>query len=811
MRIERIVVTGDVFRTTAGEANQVGNVRWLRGELSRLYELTGFCPEIRYRRNAPDDGRAVIHDWYRLMGRTPSLEAWAATFGDTAPPALVEAMRPDYEGALVIGFELSPLMRSALGAIGAPWVDVGVGPIRFLDDLALSLRFSWTAELAHPGLVSPVQVREAVALVRARCRCHPAAADLEGACVFLAQTRHDRTLIKSGAFFADDEAVERIAQTLGGRRLVLKPHPLAPDNPLLAALQRRFAASTTDANIYSLLATAADVRFLTISSSAAIEARHFGHAAQVFHAEAHAGTHAGAGTVSSLWAHRSAAFWRAALAGILPLKPEADYEERGRPDRLRRSLGAWGWPPPGTSAAAGPRQSAVAKIRFRLQAPPAAAAEARPRTAASAAASPQAPSGVILLAPPWPRGDSANLFAAQAAAHARRGPRVLLVLTPLERGWHRPSRAAFWTDAIASMRFPGVEAVAVPCAEAGKLGSWCQWMLAGCDDAMAVSARYAATGQLPGEVAELMASARIGLVHVNHVCGMRLAQRLAGMVERAQGRRPRILLDTHAVRSDACAADAFVNPHSRRRDRQDDLLRTELALCAGADALVHLAEADFEFFSGRLPCKRHRLILPTLHAGSEAELVWRRGRERRNGAFDLVCLGSREEADLEAVQWLLREVLPLTRAGVVERTRIAGTVGDLLAEREPELFGRWRRLFVGEVPSLFDLYSEAKAVLAPAVTRARAPIRLIEALCGGKPVLATSLGVRGLPRRETGGEGIHVHDTAAGFAEAMARLADAEGPRAAMSAANAALYDRLFSNARYFAALDDVLDELAAA
>jgi len=40
----------------------------------------------------------------------------------------------------------------------------------------------------------------------------------------------------------------------------------------------------------------------------------------------------------------------------------------------------------------------------------------------------------------------------------------------------------------------------------------------------------------------------------------------------------------------------------------------------------------------------------------------------------------------------------------------------------------------------------------------------------------------------------------------MARLVDADGPRAAM--ANAALYDRLFSNARYFAALDDVVDEM---
>jgi len=73
-------------------------------------------------------------------------------------------------------------------------------------------------------------------------------------------------------------------------------------------------------------------------------------------------------------------------------------------------------------------------------------------------------------------------------------------------------------------------------------------------------------------------------------------------------------------------------------------------------------------------------------------------------------------------------------------------------------------------------------------------------------VLATSLALRGLPRGEAGGEDVHVHDTAAGFAEAMARLVDADGPP--MSPANAALYDRLFSNARYFAALDDVVDEM---
>ena len=350
MPVERIVIAGDVFRTTDGDPNQLSNVRWLRGEFARLlYELTGLWPDVGYRRNAPDDGRAVIAEWYRLMGHAPSLEAWAATYGETAPPgALIEAMRPDYESSLVIGFELSPLMRAVLDGIGAPWVDIGVSPIRFLDDLALSLRFSWPVALAHPGLLSPAHIEEAVARLRARQWKGASAADLKGACVFLAQTRYDRTLIKGGAFFADSEAVERVAQALDGRPLVLKPHPLAPDNPLLGALQQRFGARTTEANIYAILATAADVRFLSISSSAAIEARHFGHPVEILHPAAHADQ----APLASLWAHRSASFWRSALRPMFGLrlvltsmlrpKRRAEFNERATPDRLRRIHGSWG-------------------------------------------------------------------------------------------------------------------------------------------------------------------------------------------------------------------------------------------------------------------------------------------------------------------------------------------------------------------------------------------------------------------------------------------------------------------------------------
>jgi hypothetical protein len=229
-----------------------------------------------------------------------------------------------------------------LAALDAPWIDIEVSPIRFLEDLALTMRFSWPVEIAHPGLLSARDVCDAVARVRARHSDAAALAGVRGACIFLGQTRQDRTLIKDGRFFPDDEAIEAVARCLDGRPLVIKPHPLAPNNPLLSSLGSRFGAPITGANIYTLLAAAVDVQFLTISSSAAVEARHFGHSPVIFHE----GAHADAGAMSSLWAHRSSTFWRAALAPILPLERGADFEERSVPDRLRRSLGAWGWPPP---------------------------------------------------------------------------------------------------------------------------------------------------------------------------------------------------------------------------------------------------------------------------------------------------------------------------------------------------------------------------------------------------------------------------------------------------------------------------------
>jgi hypothetical protein len=422
-------------------------------------------------------------------------------------------------------------------------------------------------------------------------------------------------------------------------------------------------------------------------------------------------------------------------------------------------------------------------------------------------------SGVIVLAPPWPRSGSANIFAAQTLAHAERGARVLLLLTPLGRGFAH-GKTRLWRDAVAAMCFPGVETVIYPRTGRRRLRAYLQWLRAGRDDAIAISARYAAAGALPCELWSFVRSARIDLIHANHVFSVLLAQRLACLIERVQGARPRILLDTHDIQSDAMAVARRKNPLSRRPDAPAALRDTELGLSAAADTLAHVTPADLDFFAARLPRRRHALIRPTLHPDTEAVLTRLRGIPGPAHPC-LVYVGNQHEANLATLRWLLGEVLPLAAPGVRDRVRIFGAVGGLLSRRDPCLFECHRRLFAGEVPSVLAAYAAAGAVLAPAAAGTGASVKLIEALCAGKPVLTTSLGLRGLTEAETAGAAIHVHDGAAEFAAAMGACVGGrrtsgrpagQAPGAAAVQANARLYDRLFSNARYRAALDDAVE-----
>lgn len=66
--INRLVFSGDVFRTKHGERNQLDSVRWLYKTFGSLLEcITGLKGEIRLAGTDPFEGSDTLKEWYAIL------------------------------------------------------------------------------------------------------------------------------------------------------------------------------------------------------------------------------------------------------------------------------------------------------------------------------------------------------------------------------------------------------------------------------------------------------------------------------------------------------------------------------------------------------------------------------------------------------------------------------------------------------------------------------------------------------------------------------------------------------------------------
>lgn len=311
----KIVVTGDILRTTTGDPNQFQNVKNLYEELYQpLCEATGQEPELRYRQNASDGGLSIIRQWYRIFDLSPSIDSWASIYANTNPPdQLVDELRHDYENTLVIGFELPPIMKAALNAMNSPWIEVFWHPIRFLEDLCLVFHPSWKIPkrlFEYSGLMSDEGILRAVDRIKSYYTQSADNISISDSVVFLAQIENDRNLITQGRFYQFEDIQKAIMPIFSGVNLFIKPHPREINTPIIEELKSRFNAKTIMPPIYELIAKASRVEFVTISSSSGTEAQQFGHPVRFLDKSKDQMTNG----LCSLWAHRTPNFWRSLLS-----------------------------------------------------------------------------------------------------------------------------------------------------------------------------------------------------------------------------------------------------------------------------------------------------------------------------------------------------------------------------------------------------------------------------------------------------------------------------------------------------------------
>lgn len=285
-----VLVVADIFRLVETEDggdlrwHQEHNVRWVTAlaraafaadPAVRVGVLDHATLDLTEGNFGPADGQSATQWWIESL-RTPIIGT------------LAERIRTAVKGKVVIGFEIPAILRDLLEEYARLLVEIELAPIRFLDDLLLSI--SSTDHEINAALrqvrVSQREIHWQAELLRAKALPPCAARSEAGGRVALlaGQTRVDRSLVKEGNLLSLSDYVQEVNQLCEEHDLVLiRPHPHSGDDvPGLESLLEIPGLRITNANSYDLIASGKIETVAAISSSLLDECKYFGISTQRF-------------------------------------------------------------------------------------------------------------------------------------------------------------------------------------------------------------------------------------------------------------------------------------------------------------------------------------------------------------------------------------------------------------------------------------------------------------------------------------------------------------------------------------------------
>ncbi len=306
------------------------------------------------------------------------------------------------------------------------------------------------------------------------------------------------------------------------------------------------------------------------------------------------------------------------------------------------------------------------------------------------------------------------------------------------------------------------------------------------------------SARLPADAIQSFSNHPVVLLHVNHVYTLGFALRLREEIV-GRGLQMPIILETHDIQSQVLQEKQELNPWTRKPDRFERLVRSEISALKNVDVLVHLSVNDFEFFHKHLPSKPHVLAMPTIDKAFVSAV---NSSDTCGETIDLLFVGQSHGPNLEAMKWFFGEVWPRL-AKRQYKLKVVGQIEVFVRKFLPGIYEEFRSCFAGEVAHLAPYYRSARCVIAPMVSGTGISIKTIEALALGKPFVGTSKAFRGMPMQKIEEVGLRSHDSPEAFADAVVyALANDEESRAQSQAA----YDRIFSTAAAFASRDQAFN-----
>jgi hypothetical protein len=283
----KIIFSGDFARPSAAawRPTQHFNVRWLHdlfiGTLTRIVDAEiGY---VAWNHSGVTKGglnNEDVIDIYDACGLPRNMNGWAALYDlPYLPRHIHDKLAALFRDALVIGFEIPPYLKHFLLANGNPFIDFIVHPVRFHDDIFFGVQSSedrLNQVLSHHA-ISEEDIYLVAGVARATAGRLSTIQMQPGTNLILMQTQHDKTQIRDGRFIGfSDFLAQAFDKKIFDAPVLLKPHPIEPNNPHLRIITSSVrSCGTTTANFYELLCCENLNQVVSLSSSTSAEAKYF--------------------------------------------------------------------------------------------------------------------------------------------------------------------------------------------------------------------------------------------------------------------------------------------------------------------------------------------------------------------------------------------------------------------------------------------------------------------------------------------------------------------------------------------------------
>jgi len=224
-----------------------------------------------------------------------------------------------------------------------------------------------------------------------------------------------------------------------------------------------------------------------------------------------------------------------------------------------------------------------------------------------------------------------------------------------------------------------------------------------------------------------------------------------------------------------------------------------------AETLRQLQHADCATFNNLQDLQHYRDLTGATNGALLGMSFRPKAQQPADSAPTVLFVGVRTKPNIESMQWFVDEIWPLVRKAVPSASlRLVGTIGTAFAHRAAE-----RIEIAGFADDLDAEYRRARIVIAPLVSGSSGvKTKVSEALSYGRPLVTTSLGVDPVAPDQFA-DAVDVADDAESYAAAVIALLTNSALRRIRKAQAKIQFERNFSEAAAYVALDDMLRRVA--